>query len=46
MTAYFKSFHKQTTILIYLRFFNIFKIVRNSRTFYLCSHRNSVLVSF
>ena len=46
MTAYFKSFHKQMTFLIYLPFLNIFKIVRNSPTCYLCNRRNSVLVSF
>ena len=49
MTAYFKSFHKQTIILIYLPYkdkCNIFKIVRNSPTCYLCNHLNSVLVSF
>ena len=43
MTAYFKSFHRQTTILLYLPYYdkcNIF-IVRNLPTYYLCNHLNS-----
>ena len=46
MIAYFKSFHRQTTIPIYLTYYdksNIFSIlIRNSPTYYLCNRLNSV----
>ena len=50
MIAYFKSFHRQTTIPIYLPYqdkSNIFSIlICNSPTYYLCNRLNSVLVRF